>query len=193
MAKLSAVAQPNRVSHVALQLATIVAASLFVAVCARFSVPLPFTPIPLTLANFAVLAVGLSLGSRAGCAALVLYLAEGLAGLPVFSPAGPGGLAQLLGPTGGYLMAYPAAALVAGLLAERLPRKFAFASLAGLAGNVVVFAGGIAWLMTLTHISLRQAASFAFYPFVFAEVAKIIAAAGLARTQMVQRLTSSTR
>lgn len=193
MAKLTAVAQQNRVSHVALQLATIVAASLFVAVCARFSVPLPFTPIPLTLANFAVLAVGLSLGSRAGCAALVLYLAEGLAGLPVFSPAGPGGLAQLLGPTGGYLMAYPAAALLAGLFAERLPRKFAFASLAGLGGNVVVFAGGIAWLMTLTHISFRQAASFAFYPFVFAEVAKIIAAAGLARTQMVQRLTGSTR
>src|SRR5574337_402717 len=129
MAKTSAVAQ-HRASAVAVRIATIVAASLFVAVCARISLPLPFTPVPLTLANFAVLAVGLALGSRAGCAALALYLLEGLAGMPVFSPAGPGGLAQLLGPTGGYLIAYPAAAFLAGWIAERAPQKFAAALLA---------------------------------------------------------------
>src|SRR5882724_2191265 len=87
------------------QVAVVVSASLFVAVCARVSVPLPFTPVPLTLSNFAVLLVGLALGSRRGFAALALYLAEGASGLPVFSPAGPGGILQLLGPTGGFLLA----------------------------------------------------------------------------------------
>ena len=193
MAKISAVAQQGRASTVALRIATVVAASLFVAVCARLSVPLPFTPVPLTLANFAVLAVGLALGSRGGCAALVLYLAEGLAGMPVFSPAGPGGLAQLLGPTGGYLISYPVAAFVAGLVAEKLPRRFVCLLAAAVAGNLVVFAGGISWLMVGARASLLQAAAFGVYPFVFAEVAKVTGAAGLARTGIVHRLTSSAR
>src|SRR6516225_9157855 len=81
--------------------AIVVSASLFVALCARVTVPLPFTPVPLTLQNFGVLVVGLLLGSRRGFAALALYLAEGASGLPVFNPAGPGGIAQLFGPTGG--------------------------------------------------------------------------------------------
>lgn len=193
MAKSSAVLQQGRAPAVAVRLATIVAASLFVAVCARLSVPLPFTPIPLTLGNFAVLAVGLALGSRAGCAALVLYLLEGFAGMPVFNPSGPGGLAQLLGPTGGYLISYPAAAFLAGFAAERLPRKFTSAVLAAVAGNALIFAAGVSWLMILTQASLRQAAAFGVYPFVFAEVAKITAAAGLSRTQLIHRLTSSAR
>ena len=188
MAKVSAVAQ-GRTSAVAVRIGLVVGASLFVAVCARLSIPLPFTPVPLTLANFAVLAVGLALGSRAGCAALVLYLVEGAAGMPVFSPAEPGGLAQLLGPTGGYLIAYPAAAFVAGWIAERAPQKFATAWLAAFSANVVIFAGGISWLALVTHASLRQAAIFGVYPFVFAEVAKMTAAAGLGRTQVIRRLT----
>src|SRR5690349_3570372 len=86
------------------QVSIVVGASLFVALCARLSLPLPFTPVPLTLANFGVLLVGVLLGSKRGFAALALYLTQGAAGLPVFSPAGPGGIAQLLGPTGGYLL-----------------------------------------------------------------------------------------
>src|ERR1700686_3026133 len=98
--------QPKHWSReLAKQAAIVISASLFVAVCARVSVPLPFTPVPLTLSNFAVLLVGLALGSRRGFAALALYLAEGAAGLPVFSPAGSGGILQLLGPTGGFLLA----------------------------------------------------------------------------------------
>ena len=97
------------------QAAIVISASLFVAVCARLTVPLPYTPVPLTLSNFAVLAVGLLLGSRRGFAALALYLIEGAFGLPVFSPSPlGGGIAQILGPTGGFLMAYPVAAFVAG-------------------------------------------------------------------------------
>src|ERR1700684_3857010 len=97
----------DRVLDAASQVAIVIGASLFVALCARVSLPLPFTPVPLTLQNFGVLLAGLMLGSRRGFAALVLYLAEGAAGLPVFSIGGLGGIAQLLGPTGGYLFAYP--------------------------------------------------------------------------------------
>lgn len=99
--------------EIAKQVAIVIAASLFVALCARVTVPLPFTPVPLTLQNFGVLIVGLLLGSRRGFAALALYLAEGAFGLPVFSMGA--GVAYLLGPTGGFLVAYPVVAFVAGL------------------------------------------------------------------------------
>ena len=108
----------DRILDGASQIAIVVGASLFVALCARIVLPLPFTPVPLTLQNFGVLLVGLALGSRRGFAALALYLAEGLIGMPVFSPTGPGGLAQLLGPTGGFLLAYPLVAGIAGWIFE---------------------------------------------------------------------------
>src|SRR5215470_20164670 len=97
----------SRSAEAALQVAIIVAASLFVAVCARFSLPIPGTPVPLSLQNFAVLLVGLSLGARRGFLALALYLAEGAAGLPVFAPIGAPGMLRLVSATGGYLVAYP--------------------------------------------------------------------------------------
>src|ERR1700684_1504225 len=101
-----------------LQVALIIGASLFVALCARITIPLPFTPVPLTVQNFGVLLVGMLLGSRRGFAALALYLAEGAMGLPVFNPTGAGGLAQLFGATGGFLLAYPFVAWVAGYVME---------------------------------------------------------------------------
>ena len=128
------------------QVALVVSASLFVAVCARISVPLPFTPVPLTLQNFGVLLVGLALGSRRGFLALALYLLEGAAGLPVFNPLGPGGIAQLAGLTGGFLMAYPFVAFVAGWIAERGDGSFLRAAFAGFAAEVLLFAGGLSWL-----------------------------------------------
>ncbi len=166
-------------SEWALQTALVVGASLFVAVCARISVPLPFTPVPLTLSNFAVILVGLSLGGRRGFAALALYLIEGASGMPVFSPAGPGGLAQLLGPTGGFLLAYPFVAGLSGLIAQRGVLTFARAAVAGFLGEVLLFASGIAWLTVLTH-SFAQAVKFGLYWFVFAEVIKIMVAAAVA-------------
>ncbi len=162
------------------QVAIVVGASLFVALCARLSLPLPFTPVPLTLANFGVIVVGMLLGSRRGFAALALYLAEGAAGLPVFAAAGPGSIAQLMGPTGGYLLAYPVAALVAGWIAERGAKNFWRFTAAAIAAEVVVFAGGLSWLMVLTR-GAAQAITFGLYPFVFAEVMKIAAAAGIAK------------
>jgi len=171
------------------QAAIMVGASFFVALCARVTLPLPFTPVPLTLQNFAVLLVGLTLGARRGFAALILYLIEGASGLPVFNPTGPGGVAQLLGPTGGYLMAYPLVAGLAGWLLDFGKRTFARAAVAGLVAEIVLFASGIGWLALLTH-SFSQAARFGLYWFVSAEIMKVMFAAALAvrirRTPKVQ-------
>lgn len=163
------------------QAAIVIGASLFVALCARVTVPLPFTPVPLTLQNFGVLTVGLLLGSRRGFAALSIYLIEGACGMPVFSPAVLGsGVTHLLGPTGGFLMAYPLVAFVAGWIYEQTLRKgFAWAALSSVAAEVVLFAGGLSWLAVLTH-SVSLAMKFGLYWFVFAEVIKVLMAAGVA-------------
>ena len=169
------------------QVMLVLSGSLLVALAARVTLPLPLTPVPLTLSNFAVLLVGLLLGRRAGFAALMLYLAEGAAGLPVFSPVGLGGMAQLLGPTGGYLMAYPVVAYVAGWLAERDRSSFARSALAATVAEVFLFVAGVSWLMMIFHAPLVQAAQFGLYPFFFAEVMKVLLAAGIASRQPLAR------
>jgi biotin transport system substrate-specific component len=161
------------------QAAIVVGASLFVALCARITIPLPSTPVPLTLQNFAVLLVGLVLGSRRGLVALALYLAEGAAGLPVFTPTGLGGVARLLGPTGGFLMAYPLVAWVAGLVKEHGGNTWARAALAGMLGEVILFSGGLSWLALQTG-SIGRALQWGLYWFVFAEIIKVMLAAAAA-------------
>ena len=160
------------------QAAIVIGASLFVALCAKVTLPLP-TAVPLTLQNFGVLVVGLLLGSRRGFAALSLYLVEGALGLPVFNPTGPGGVAQLLGPTGGYLMAYPFVAFAAGLIYERTARRFTWAAISALAGEVILFVVGLSWLAVLTR-SWSIAFKVGLYWFVFAETIKIMMAAAVA-------------
>ena len=171
----------SKSAEAALQVAIIVAASLFVAVCARFSLPIPGTPVPLTLQNFAVLVVGLALGSRRGFIALALYLAEGAAGLPVFSPIGAPGILRFAGPTAGYLIAYPFVAALAGYIFERGKQTFSRAFSAAIAGELLLFACGISWLYVLMH-SLARAIAFGLYWFIFAEVMKVMFAAGVATT-----------
>jgi biotin transport system substrate-specific component len=163
------------------QVAIVIAASLFVALCARVTVPLPFTPVPLTLQNFGVLAVGLLLGSRRGFAALSFYLVEGAFGLPVFSPAAilGGGITHLVGPTGGFLMAYPLVAFIAGYIYEHSSRRFGWAAVSAVAAELVLFAGGLSWLAVLTH-SASLALKYGLYWFVFAEVIKVLMAAAVA-------------
>ena len=168
-----------RVLYWAEQAVIVIAASLFVAICARITVPLPFTPVPLTMENFAVLLMGLTLGSRRGFAALMLFLVEGASGLPVFSIAGVGGLAQILGPTGGYLMAYPFVALIAGWIMERGLNSFTRAAIGSVLGEIVLFAGGIGWLFVYTH-SFKLALQFGLYWFIFAEIIKVLLASGIA-------------
>lgn len=180
-------ATQERIFDHATQVAVVVGASLFVALCARMVLPLPFTPVPLTLQNFGVLLVGLALGSRRGFAAMVLYLGEGLVGMPVFSPTGPGGLAQLLGPTGGFLLAYPLVAGIAGWIFETnflgsklgvAKRSFARAGAACILAEICLFVCGLSWLAVLTH-SFTLAVRFGLYWFVFAEILKIMWAAAL--------------
>jgi biotin transport system substrate-specific component len=171
------------------QVALIVGASLVVALCARITIPLmPLTPVPLTVQNLGVLLVGLLLGSRRGFAALALYLAEGAVGLPVFSP-GPGGLLQLFGVTGGFLLAYPFVAFLAGYVFERGRKSFARAAMAGLLAEILLFAGGLTGLYVMTH-SLAKAAYLGLYWFIAAEIMKVMFAAVIAtriRRKAVER------
>ncbi|SRR5579871_3578854 len=162
------------------QVALVVGASFFVALCAHVTIPLmPLTPVPLTVQNLGVLVVGLLLGSRRGFAALVFYLVEGMVGLPVFNPTGPGGIAQLFGVTGGFLLVYPFVAFLAGYVFERDKQSFARAAIASLLAEILLFAGGLAWLYALTH-SLAKAAYLGLYWFLAAEVLKVMLAAAIA-------------
>ncbi len=148
---------------------------------AQVSIPLPFTPVPFTLQPMIVLLGGAALGSRLGMTSQVLYIALGLAGLPVFaaSPILPQGFARLLGPTGGYLMSYPLAAFVAGSLAERgFDRRYLTSVAAMGAGLAIIFACGVAWLaFGAPHAGLSTAVRTGLVPFIPADVLKIFAAA----------------
>lgn len=124
----------------------VVGASLVTALAAQVAIPLPWSPVPMTGQTFAVLLCGAVLGPRRAFAAQVLYLAEGIAGLPVFA-GGLAGAAVFAGPTGGYLAAFPFAAAVTGALAGRgWDRRFPTMLAAMLLGSVVIFALGMAWL-----------------------------------------------
>jgi biotin transport system substrate-specific component len=158
----------------------VVGATALIAAGAHISVPLPFTPVPLTMSDFAVLLVGMALGPTAAFSALVLYLLEGAAGLPVFNPAGLGGIAQLFGPTGGYLFAYPFAAVIAGA-ATRLSRSgmssFTAAVMAGTGATAIILGSGATWLAHSHYLSASSAWHVAIAPFLFGAAAKVVAAA----------------
>lgn len=161
----------------------ILAGSALVAVCSHIALPLWFTPVPLTLQPFAVLLLGLLLGPRLAAATLGAYLIEGAAGLPVFAPglAFGAGIAHLLGPTGGYLLSYPAAAALVAFLRRRLPRGFAGALMSSAAGDVVILLCGMTWLAALTHDSVWSAFVLAVLPFLPGDALKVVAAAGIAK------------
>lgn len=156
-------------------LSLILLGSLVVAATAQVSVPLPFSPVPITGQTLGVLLVGMALGSRRGALALLAYLAEGLAGLPVFAEA-RAGIGVLLGPTGGYLAGFVVAAWLVGKLAERgFDRSLLKTLLAMLAGNLVIYALGLAWLAQFTGAAGALAAGL--YPFVIGDALKAVGAA----------------
>ncbi|WP_158945585.1 biotin transporter BioY [Granulicella sp. S190] len=159
-----------------------VAASAFVALCAHVSLPLPFTPVPLTLQNFAVILIGMLLGPTVGFSAMVLYLAEGAMGLPVFTPHSVGGIAHLIGPSAGYLFSYPLAAATAGWAVramQRVTTRFRAGLVAATLASAPIFLLGAGWLAHLLHIGPAATWTMAVAPFLPGEVVKITAAAGI--------------
>jgi len=169
----------------AIRAASVVLVAAMTAAAAQISIPLPFTPVPFTLQPMVVLLGGAALGSRLGMCAQVLYLLAVIAGLPVFAASAvlPQGAWRLLGPTGGYLMSYPLAAFLTGLLAERgLDRRYLTSVLAMAAGLAVVFTFGVAWLAWFARpaaLNLDQALRTGLYPFIPADIIKIFVAASV--------------
>ena len=153
----------------------VILGAAFVALAAQIAVPLPGTPVPMTLQPLAVLLVGGLLGARLGATSMVLYLALGIAGLPVFTPTVPlFGIARLLGPTGGYLLAYPVAAWVVGATV-REGWEWWRVALGVLAGLMLIHVGGLAQLAILTG-NVSAAARLGTLPFLLGDLGKLAVA-----------------
>jgi biotin transport system substrate-specific component len=150
----------------------LVAGAVLVALGAQAAVPIPGTPVPLTLQVPAVLIVGGALGPSLGASSLVFYLMLGAMGLPVFAPAGLPGLARLFGPTGGYLLAYPLAAAIAGL-GVTAGRHWGRLAVALVAATLMIHAGGVAQLAVLGG-DPATAWRLGSLPFLLGDLAKLI-------------------
>jgi biotin transport system substrate-specific component len=156
---------------------TITAASILIALAAQVAIPIPGSPVPLTLQPIAVLLVGVTLGASRGAAAAALYLFEGLSGLPVFAQ-GHGGPIWLIAPTAGYLWSYPFAAWLAGFVSQRgWGSSIVRAILGMLAALGVIYLGGWSWLATLTNVRVAWQTGVA--PFLLADMIKVAIAASL--------------
>ena len=154
--------------------------SLFIAACAQFSIQIG--PVPITGQSFAVLLTGALLGSRLGAAAVIAYLIEGALGLPFFAGGGAG-IVRFFGPTGGYLVAFPAAAFITGAFAEHGWDKRYMTAVAAMAiGSTVILLGGLAWFTILTNTPPVAAFKIAVLPFLAGDVVKIALAAAVLPT-----------
>ena len=170
--------------RVAANMLLVVCASALIALAAQVAIPLPFTPVPLTLQPLAVIFIGAALGTKRGAAAAALYLLEGFSGLPVFAQ-GHGGPLWLVGPTAGYLYSYPFAAWLAGFVSERGWGTSISRAITGmLLALGVIYLGGWSWLAMLT--SARNAFTAGVAPFILADVVKVaIGAALLPKAQQI--------
>ena len=158
--------------------ALVLGASLVIALSAQVAIQLPFSPVPITGQTMAVLLVGALLGSRRGALAVLAYIAEGLAGLPVFA-GGAAGLTRLFGPTGGYLVGFVAAAFLVGWLAERgWDRRFGTTLAAMTLGNLAIYGVGAVWLAVFVG-GVSRAWSLGVVPFLPGDAIKIVLAAVL--------------
>ena len=168
-----------------IRVASVLLITALTAAAAQVSIPLPFTPVPFTLQPMVVLLGGAALGARLGMSAQVIYLLAGIAGLPVFAASAvlPQGPLRLLGPTGGFLWSYPVAAFVAGSLAERgFDRRYLTSVAAMTCGLAIVFACGVTWLALFARpagIGFDAALRTGFYPFVPADIFKVLIAAAI--------------
>lgn len=171
---------PSRTEALLRGAGLVLAGSALIAVCAHVAIPLWFTPVPVTLQPFAVLLLGLLLSPRVALATMVTYLAEGAMGLPVFTPHGLGGVAQLLGPTGGYLLSYPVVAPLISMAWRRSSRSFSRGMLIAGAGSLITLALGATWLGVWKHMPVGVLVGEAVLPFLPGDVLKVVAAAGMA-------------
>ena len=169
----------------------VLAGSAFVAVCAHIALPLFFTPVPLSMAPFAVLLLGLALSPRLAAATLAAYLFEGALGLPVFAPGPLVGYAHLIGPTAGYLLSYPFAAALISFISRRGTRSFSSALLGAAVGNLVILGCGALGMAVLTHASVASVLTLAVLPFLPGDALKVIAAAALVNSFRRVRTTKA--
>jgi len=152
--------------------------SLLTALAAQVAVPLPFTPVPVTMQTFAVLLTGALLGSRLGALAMLLYLIEGASGLPFFASGAGGAHYLFLSPSSGYLISFPVAAFIVGFLTERgWDRRFLTAAAAMFIGSAVILLVGWAWLARFAGVA--QAFVLGVAPFLIGDVIKIALAAAV--------------
>jgi len=165
----------------------IAAANLLLVLCARVAIPLPWTPVPITGQTFGVMLIAVLLGPTRAAVAISLYLLEGFAGLPVFQPFGPPGPARFIGPTAGYLLAYPFAAAVSGWLVAKRVFGNAYARVLPLVaslvcGESVVFLGGCTWLAVGMHLGWGAAFASGVAPFLPGDAVKIAAVVAVVRS-----------
>jgi biotin transport system substrate-specific component len=155
-------------------IALIVGSSFLVAMSAQVAINLPFSPVPITMQTLAVLLVGVLLGSVRGSLSMLLYLAQGAAGLPVFA-GGIAGAAHMLGPTGGYLLGFVLCSYLVGYLAERgWDRKVGTTLIAMCVGTLIIYIPGLVWLATF--IDGGNVLTLGLYPFLPGAAIKIVAA-----------------
>ena len=176
-ATVEAAPAPSRSLRILRRTVPVVLGALIVAAAAQFAVPVPLSPVPMTLQPLAVLVVGGLFGAAEGLSALVLYLILGALGLPVFAGGGAGPL-HLIGPTGGYLLAFPVAAAVTGALVGRSPRSVVRVLLACAAGMVLIHIGGVAQLALLGR-DPALAFRVGFVPFLTGDLLKVGLAAAV--------------
>lgn len=184
-------AQPSLASSLLRNGSIVLAGSAFIAICAHLSIPLFFTPVPVTLQPFAVVLLGMLLSPRLAFGAAVAYLVEGTSGLPVFTPSGPGGMLQLLGPTGGYLFSYSIVAPLVATLWRRSSRSFSRGLIVASIGSLVILTLGALWLGIELHRAPLTVAEAAILPFLPGDVLKVVLAAAIASTWARFRRTSS--
>ncbi|MGA2679597.1 MAG: biotin transporter BioY [Sedimentisphaerales bacterium] len=166
----------EKISAVLYDAMVIICGSLILGLSSQVKVYLPISPVPITGQTFAVLMLAALLGSKRGVLAIIAYLVEGVAGLPVF--AGGMGPAALIGPTGGYLVGFVAVAYVVGKLAEMgWDRHVSTTIAAMLVGEIVLYAFGVCWLAIMTNI--RMALTVGLYPFIVGDILKVVLAAAV--------------
>jgi biotin transport system substrate-specific component len=164
------------------QLKRMVYAALMAALTAAGAyLAIPIGPVPIVLQNLFVMLAGLLLGGRWGLISVGVYLLAGAVGLPVFA-GGTGGIGKFVGPTGGYLLGFAAAAYLIGVISAAGRGRVVIDVLAMLAGTLVIYAFGVAWLKVVTGMSVSKAVAVGMLPFLIGDALKIAAAVPIAKT-----------